>query len=184
MRIDRPSAARRARLLAAALAGALAACAAPASDPSARAEADAAFARLAALQGEWIDVDGSMGPEGEVLVTYKVSAAGSAVVETLFPGREEEMITVYTRDGHDLVLTHYCSLGNQPRMRATQLGGNVLLFEFDGGANIDPARDDHMHSGRLEFVSADELRTEWQGWTGGKPDTAHKVSVHLERKSG
>jgi len=166
------------------LAAALAACAAPSHEPSADAAAEASFARLAALQGEWIDTEGTMTTKGAVLATYKVSSGGSAVVETLFPGQAEEMITVYTRDGDDLVLTHYCMLGNQPRMRATQLGGNVLQFEFEGGNNLDPGRDDHMHSARLEFVSADELRTEWEGWSRGRPDSEHKAHVHLVRKQG
>jgi len=184
MHLGRQTLVRHARpaRLAAVLALALSSCAAPPADPAAHAAADASFARLAALQGEWVDVDGAMVPRGEMLVTYKVSAAGSAVVETLFPGQEHEMITVYTREGQDLVLTHYCALGNQPRMRATRLGGDVLQFEFDGGAGIDPARDEHMHSGRIEFVSADELRTEWQGWSGGAPVADHKVGLHLARK--
>jgi hypothetical protein len=176
--------ARRAGALAVTLALALASCAAPGHDPSEVAAAEASFARLAALEGDWVVVDGSLGEKGAVLVNYRVSAAGSAVVETLFPGQGEEMITVYTRDGGDLVLTHYCALGNQPRMRASSPGGDVLQFEFEGGHGIDPTRDDHMHSGRLEFVSADELRTEWQAWSGGKPAADHKVTVHLARKKG
>ena len=31
-----------------------------------------------------------------------------------------EMISVYTAEGPDLVMTHYCVLGNQPRMKADQ----------------------------------------------------------------
>ena len=59
-----------------------------------------------------------MSKKGDLVARYAVTAAGSAVVETVFPGTEHEMVTVYHADGSDLVLTHYCMEGNQPRMRA------------------------------------------------------------------
>lgn len=146
------------------------------------AAADAGFAQLAALQGEWVDATGQFGPADAVLVTYHVTGGGSAVIETLFPGAPEEMVTVYHKDGHDLVLTHYCAAGNQPRMRCRRPGAGELVFDFDGGANIDPARDMHMHSARLVFAGPDEIRGEWQGWEGGKAAAEHRVQFHMKRK--
>src|SRR5437868_15374337 len=73
---------------------------------------------LKGLAGEWTGKAKHGDMEHEATVTYKVTAGGSAVVETVFPGTEHEMVTVYHQDGDDLVLTHYCMLGNQPRMRA------------------------------------------------------------------
>ncbi len=148
----------------------------------AAAAAEAGLAQLVALQGEWTDATGQLGPPDVVQVTYRVTGGGSAVVETLFPGTPHEMVTVYHRDGTDLVLTHYCSAGNQPRMRATALGDGRIEFDFVGGANIDPTHDMHMHSGRLEFVSGDELRAEWQGWEGGRPVPEHLATFHLVRR--
>jgi hypothetical protein len=144
--------------------------------------AASAFATLKSLQGEWIDVDGAFGMKGKVAVTYRVSGGGSAIVETLFAGTPHEMVTVYTREGNDLVLTHYCSAGNQPRMRARTTDGRVVVFEFDGGANLDPAKDGHMHAGRIEFVSADRVKAEWIGWDKGAP-SPHNPRFYLERKS-
>ena len=46
----------------------------------------------------------------------RTTGGGSAVTETLFPGTAHEMMSVYHMDGDDLVLTHYCAGGNQPRM--------------------------------------------------------------------
>lgn len=148
----------------------------------ATAAADAGLARLVALQGDWVDATGQMAPPDVVLVTYRVTGGGSAVVETLFPGAPEEMVTVYHRDGHDLVLTHYCAAGNQPRMRCRRPGPAELVFEFDGGANIDPARDMHMHSARMAFTGPDEITGEWQGWEGGRADPEHLVRFHMKRK--
>lgn len=141
-----------------------------------------AFDRLAALAGTWVAAD-VPGLEGPVTAEYRLSANGSAVFETLFAGTPHEMVTVYHRDGNDLVLTHYCAAGNQPRMRAKTLDGDVLAFEFDGGTNLDPAKDVHMHSARIELVSMNEVRAEWQGWSAGQADANHLAKLHLTRKN-
>lgn len=155
----------------------------PALAAHAQQPAASAFDRLKALAGEWIDTDGAFGMKGQVAVTYRVTGAGSAVVETLFAGTPHEMVTVYHRDGNDLVLTHYCAAGNQPRMRAKTADGNRLVFQFDGGTNLDPAKDGHMHDGWIEFVGADEVRAQWNGWTKGKP-SEHSPRFQLARRRG
>ena len=150
---------------------------------TADAQTPAAFDQLKKLAGDWIDLAGEVGPKGAVLATYRLTGGGTAVVETLFPGSPHEMTTVYHRDGQDIALTHYCSGGTQPRMRATAPSGKVLTFAFDGGTNFNPATDSHMHNARIEFVSADEIRAEWQGWEKGKPEGAHLAKMHLARKT-
>jgi hypothetical protein len=90
------------------------------------------------------------------------------------------MVTVYHMDGPALVLTHYCSSNTQPRMTSKGLQKNVLVFDYAGGANIDAARTSHMHSARIEFVSADEVKGTWQNWNDGKAD--HAATFRLVRK--
>lgn len=141
-----------------------------------------AFERFKALTGEWIDVDGVGGRKGAVLATYRLTGAGSAVVETLFPGSPHEMTTIYHRDGDDLVLTHYCAGGNQPRMRARTVSGNKVAFAFDGGTNFNPAVDSHMHEAEIEFLSPNEIRARWQSWNKGQP-AAHAPNFRLQRKA-
>lgn len=137
---------------------------------------------LKALEGEWIDVDGAFGKKGAVAVTYRVTSGGQTVVETFPVNRPEEMVTVYHLDGNDLVLTHYCSGGTQPRMRSRGLSGNTLTFDYDGGMNIDVGKTSHMHAARLEFLSADELRASWTNWSGGKADSNHAATFRVVRK--
>lgn len=127
------------------------------------------FERLKALAGDWIDVDGVFGVKGAVAVTYKVTSGGNAVVETFPVHTPGEMITVYHLDGRDLLLTHYCSSPNQPRMRSKGLDGTTLAFDFDGGSNVEPATTSHMHAARIQFVSPDEIIGTWQNWREGKP---------------
>lgn len=143
-------------------------------------DAARALDKLKGLEGTWI-LDPA--PEGtpDTHVTYKVSGGGSVVIETLFPGTPHEMTTVFFVDGKDLVLVHYCAAGNQPRMKA-ELGGDPdrLIFRFDGGTNVDPARDMHMHDAEFTFVGPDQLHAEWQAYAGGKKD--HRQVFDLKRQ--
>jgi hypothetical protein len=87
---------------------------------------------------------------------------------------------VYHADGSDLVLTHYCMEGNQPRMRAKAPKGARFDFAYDGGTNIDPKRDRHMHSAWVSLLGADEIQSEWTELAEGKPVLVAKM--HLLRK--
>lgn len=164
--------------LAAGLAGLLPAAVSTAQDSR---PAAGAFEHFKLLTGEWIDVEGAGGTKGAVLATYRLTGGGSAVVETLFPGTPHEMTTIYHRDGNDLVLTHYCAAGNQPKMRARTVKGNTVAFEFDGGTHFDPAVDMHMHEAQIEFVSTDEIRAHWKAWNKGQP-SPHSPNFRLQRK--
>ena len=109
-------------------------------------------------------------------------SAGTAVMETLFPGTEHEMRSVYFMDGGDLVLTHYCAMGNQPRMRLSPASTDrALVFEFAGGTNLDPAKDVHIHSGKIQLVGPDALEAEWTVWGGGKQTGANRFVLARKR---
>ena len=142
----------------------------------------AALDRVKALAGEWVAAeDGPMFKKGDLVARYAVTASGSAVVETVFPGTPHEMVTVFHAEGSDLVLTHYCMEGNQPRMRARNPRGSRLEFAFDGGTSIDPKKDRHMNSASIELVGADEIRSVWTEIEAGKPVFVAKS--HLLRRS-
>ena len=155
-------------------------CAASAGVAQTKSPAALGLDRLKALQGDWVDVDGTFGQKGKVAVTYRVTGGGNTVIETFPVGTANEMVTVYHLDGSNLVLTHYCAGNTQPRMASKGLQGNTLNFEFAGGANIDPAKTSHMHSATIEFVSADEIRATWHNWNNGKTD--HSAAFRIVRK--
>ena len=76
----------------------------------------AEFERMKQLVGAW-EGTSDMGKKGEkVRVEYRLTAGGSALIETLFPGSAEEMVSVYHDRQGKLAMTHYCMLRNQPRM--------------------------------------------------------------------
>ncbi len=115
------------------------------------------------------------------VTTYKVIAAGSVVHESMFVGTPHEMVTVYHLDGDDLVLTHYCAAGNQPRMRAEKsTDANTLVFKFAGGTNLDPAKDAHMHDVTITFVGPDHIRQQWTFYKDGK--SVETETFDLKRK--
>jgi hypothetical protein len=130
----------------------------------------APFERLKTLAGEWSGnaVWDQGGRKGRVpfRLSYRVTAGGKAVVETMFTGTPGEMVTVYHLDGGDVVLVHYCTSGNQPRMRRKAgPDPNDLDFECLGGTNMTEA-DSHMHSVRLTLVDAQHLRGTWSSKKG------------------
>jgi hypothetical protein len=118
------------------------------------------------------------GGDGKVAVVYKVSAAGSAVVETMLPGTEHEMVTVYTLDGDNLLLTHYCAAGNAPTMKAASGGpAGEIQFKFVKATNLASPGEGHMHDATIVFVDDDNIRTDWVYWEGGKKKETEKFEL-------
>src|SRR5438034_10298506 len=92
--------------------------------------------RLKKLAGTWVEADKDGKPTDKVVSVIRVTAGGSAVHETLFPGQPHEMMSLYHLDGKDVVMTHYCVLGNQPRMKADPKSApDRIHFAFDRGTN-------------------------------------------------
>jgi hypothetical protein len=140
------------------------------------------LAKLKKLVGTWVATDAAGKPTEQVVSVFKLTGGGSAVHETIFPGTPHEMVTLYHLDGKDLVMTHYCAAGNQPKMKAVAGKENQIKFEFAGGTNLDPAKDMHMHEGSITFFDDGRIEWSWQGWSGGKPAEGHGVSMKLARK--
>jgi len=139
--------------------------------------------RIKKLAGTWVAADDKGKPTDTVVSVFKVTAAGSAVHETIFPGAGHEMVSVYHQDGKDVVMTHYCSLGNQPRMKLDPGStAKELKFTFVGGTNLDPAKDMHMHEGSIKWIDDDHIEWSWSGYRDGKPADGHGVSMKLVRK--
>lgn len=150
---------------------------------AAAAPTNAQFEKLKKLVGTWVEADKDGKPTETVVSVIKLTAGGSAVHETIFPGQPHEMISVYTAEGNDLVMTHYCVLGNQPRMKAsTKSAANQINWEFEGGSNIDPKKDKHMHAATLTIVDADHIEIEGTGWENGEPAKEMCAGMKLVRK--
>ena len=148
------------------------------------APANAGLDKMKTLVGTWVAADKDGKPTDQVVSVIKVTAGGSAVHETIFPGKPEEMVSVYTAEGQDLVMTHYCMLGNQPRMKANAKSAatNKLNFEFAGGGNLDPKKDMHMHAATLTIIDADHIQLDGIAWDNGEPAKEMCQTMNLVRK--
>ncbi|MGH7494228.1 MAG: hypothetical protein ACREOO_17800 [bacterium] len=128
--------------------------------------AAAAFEQLKSLAGEWH----GQGPHGLTRVSYQIVSGGMAVMETIIPPNEPTMVTLYHRDGDQLMMTHYCSGGNQPRMRAEAPAGEIknLNFAFVDVTNLTKPTDGHMQKHALSFQDQDHITSVWTWRQDGK----------------
>src|SRR5690625_6015958 len=104
-----------------------------------------AFDLLLSFEGDWIDVDGSLGMQDEVAVSYRATANRSTVIESIFVDQPYEMVTVFHRDQDQIALTHYCSLGNQPRIHSVDFAPNQVKRSTSGGSGFAPQNDSSIH---------------------------------------
>jgi hypothetical protein len=139
------------------------------SEKAAPVTAKAAFERLKTLKGDWVHEGEGCDPTGEKeqgwdRVQYKLTGAGSALVEVSGPGTKMEMLSVYHLDGEDLVMVHYCPAQNQPRLKLDRGASKPdrLVFAFDGGSNIDPAKDAYISGLTLTFKADSKVDADWQ----------------------
>ena len=115
---------------------------------------------LKALQGSWV---GEFGEMGEQAYEFRVTAGGHAVEEREMIGTPMEMLTVYHLEGKDLVGTHFCMLGNRPRVKATtRVQDDTLTFACNGTPGGSKSHDEqHVHGwsmriddeGRLHYAA-------------------------------
>ncbi len=111
------------------------------------------FERLKSLVGEW---QGQWEPGGtETNVTYSLTGNGSVLVEDYRIGKTT-MLTLYHLDGDELMLTHYCSAGNQPRMTLSSVSSDASELVFDA-FDVTNAGE-RGHSRRLTLRLEDDER--------------------------
>ena len=133
------------------------------------------------LSGDWVEVGEDGKPTDKVVATYRTTAGGTVVEETLFGGTPHDMVTMYFMDRDELMLTHYCVAGNQPRMKAEkQSDPNKIVFQCAGGTNMKSENDEHMHHATLVLVDDNHLQSEWLEYKDGKQ--IMNASFKLARK--
>jgi hypothetical protein len=142
---------------------------------SAAPSAPAAFTTLSSLAGDWdLQMDG-MKPQ---VVSLKMISGGSALMESM---SHDSMVTMYHLDKDHVMLTHYCSAQNQPRMQASiSDDGKTFTFDFLDATNLANPNDGHMRKMVLTIQDKDHFTEEWFFNQNGK-DGNHGV-MHLTRK--
>ncbi|MBI2871468.1 MAG: hypothetical protein HYY14_07165 [Candidatus Omnitrophica bacterium] len=137
-----------------------------------RPPSSAEFERLKGLVGEWEGTSVKDGKEEKVKVRYELTSGGSVLLERFCVGTPSEMVSVYHDRAGRLEMTHYCMLGNQPRMVLNESSGTNWKFQLAADTDIDVAHEQHMHG--LEISLADgggQMNQSWNCYKEGAKDT-------------
>ena len=139
------------------------------------------FDTMKSLTGNW---EGKDSQGGAVQVSNRVTGGGSALmseIKTSMHGKAEDMISMINMDGDRLLLTHYCSAGNQPRMQAAlSPDGKSITFSFIDATNLASADAPHMKSVTFNFIDENHHTEEWHFAMQGKEMVQR---FDLQRKS-
>src|SRR5260370_5418575 len=138
-----------------------------ASAALAQSDAQKSFSQLKSLTGSW---EGKT-PDGKsLLVSYRETAGGSAILSEIQGKGPEDMISMFNLDGPDkLLMTHYCGAGNQPRMQASvSPDGKTITFTFVDATNIAGPDAGHMQRMVLTLVDDNHHTEDWTFVDHGK----------------
>ncbi|MBZ5524776.1 MAG: hypothetical protein LAP21_21265 [Acidobacteriia bacterium] len=128
-------------------------------------DATSAFTALKGLAGQW---EGTVEGQPQV-ITWKLVSGGSAMMEEM---DHESMVSMYHMDDNRLIMTHYCSAQNQPRMAAdVSADGKTITFSFIDGTNLSKPHDAHMQKMVLTIQDENHMSEKWTFVQGGKEKT-------------
>jgi len=128
-----------------------------------------AFEQIKTLAGDWEGTSSGR----PVRTSFRVVSNGSAVLNVLEPAGEPDMVSVFHLDGPVLMVTHYCSAGNQPRMVArASIDPTFISFRFKDITNLSSPTAGHMRQIVLKVMDGDHHRQEWTFRQDGKYHTA------------
>jgi hypothetical protein len=141
-------------------------CAGPGSSQPGQADA---FERLKALAGEW---EANLPGFGKLTNSIRLVSNGMAIEETLGTPADNE-VSIYTRDGNRVLLTHFCALtpdGNQVRLETAPLNSvhDRLEFVFRDATNLHSPAAPHMRRVLMTFTDANHFAEEWTKTEEGK----------------
>ena len=138
----------------------------------------AEMSRLKNLVGSWDGTSVTGGEEKPVHVDYRLTSGGSALVETLFAGTPDEMVSVYYDANGQVAMTHYCMLGNQPRVALAHADAQTIALSLAPDSGLDVATP-HMHALTLAWTDPDRLTQTWTFFEGGQAE--HSTVITLSR---
>ena len=135
------------------------------------------FELVKELVGTWQGSKQALDGQETITVEYALTSRGTAVIERMFPGTPKEMVSIYTQDGHEMVMTHYCALGNQPRMKTSSpVTGNSITMSYIDGTGMRSLQDKHMHQLTLTIVDSRHINHEWTVFERGREQVTHSFA--------
>lgn len=138
--------------------------------------------RIKALEGKWKSTTSMFGKENEEVFTeYKITAGGSAVVETIFPGTPQEMISVYYDDDQGkLAMTHYCVMRNRPHFSLIESTKDKLKMDVTEVAGLKSKDAPSMGAITLKFKDEDHFSSTCES-RGKAAETQDPITMHYAR---
>lgn len=145
------------------------------------------FGRMQQLEGDWVLAPGQeseaakhpvIAPlvgSGKVALSYRLVGSKTTLQENIFPGTPREMATMYhctDRACSQVIADHYCSLKNQPVLRADpQLETGKMVFRCDPSVAVCNGPENHLDVLTIEFPESDgsQLKTSFALKKDGKP---------------
>ncbi len=121
--------------------------------------------KIKSLEGRWSSVTSMFGKENEKVFTeYQVTAGGSAVLEKIFPGTPQEMISVYYDDENGkLTMTHYCIMRNRPTLKLASATSDTLKLDVKKVEGLKSKKDPSMGGAEMHFKDKDHFETTCKG---------------------
>jgi hypothetical protein len=130
-----------------------------------------AWEKMKSLAGEWSGTMNHGGQEMPVSVSYTLVSSGTSLMERLTTPDGSDMVTMYHPDGSRIMMTHYCSGGNQPRMRTETSSADSIAFDFVDATNLASPKAEHMRKLVVKFQDTDHFTQEWTHRKDGKDET-------------
>jgi hypothetical protein len=148
----------------------------------AQADYSPAFEMLKTLAGNWAGTfrwTGARTDEGKMNVSYSLTGHGTTVIENLGDENDPSMTTAYHMDNGVLRMTHFCGVGNQPRLKATSYDPEkgIINFEFVDATNLSTPDAPHVNGFRLMFESQDQIQLQFTFVAKGK-ESIETIDLH------
>lgn len=121
--------------------------------------------RIKSLAGRWTTTTSMFGkPNERVYTEFEVTAGGSAVLERIFPGTPQEMISVYYDDEKGkLAMTHYCIMRNRPTLKLAGSDADTITMDVAKVSGLKSKDDPSMGAIALQFNDKNHFTSTCRG---------------------
>jgi hypothetical protein len=149
----------------------------------ASADPTAVFNKLKGLVGKWqgtFEWSGARTGSGDVFVSYSLTGNGSTVVENFSYGKGPMMTSMYYMDLGTLRMTHFCGVGNQPRLKAVSFDKDEqnIQFEMTDITNLKDPQGPHVNGVKFAFEGENKISVTFVFTNAGKESLEE---IHLKR---
>lgn len=135
------------------------------------------FSRLKDLVGTWEGTDPHSKESQKLTVEYSLTSGGSALMEKLSVGTPQEMVSIYHDQGGKLMMTHYCMIGNQPRLELKKSSPQKLELSLAKQSGLDSPQKLHMHALTITFQDKDHITQTWTSQENGKDKESTVINL-------